>query len=69
MISADKYLLELKKQRTVWNGFSAMGRASCPVQILKSTGLTKLGAVLLQMLFEKHDLEVTSEKGAKSVLQ
>lgn len=46
-----------------------MGRASCPVQILKSTGLTELGAVLLQMLFEKHDLEVTSEKGAKSVLQ
>lgn len=45
------------------------GRTSCPVQILKSAGLTELGAVLLQMLFEKHDLEVTSEKGATSVLQ
>lgn len=53
----------------VWNGLSAVGRASCPVQIFKSAGLTELGAVLLQMLFGKHDLKVASEKGAKSVLQ
>lgn len=69
MISAEKYLLELKIQRTVWNGLSAVGRASCPGQILTSAGLTELGAVFLQMIFGKHDLKVASEKGAKSILQ
>lgn len=69
MISAEKYLLELKIQRTIWNGLSAVGRASCPGQILMSAGLTELGAVFLQMIFGKHDLKVASEKGAKSILQ
>lgn len=53
----------------MWNGLSAVGRASCPVQILKSAGLTELGAALPQMLFGKHDLKAPSEKGAKCVLQ
>lgn len=39
------------------------------MQILKSAGLTELGAVLLQMLFGMYDLKVAIEKRAKSVLQ